>query len=180
MKVSGSEFSHLSRPNHGDQFGIREFVLLTLDVGHANPQASDFQPNDEQAAIVVKIPKRNRRSSIRDGYLIDKPNNLPEAALKEHFPEVKLELDYGKTGLFVGGQDISATVILPSGVHSLPNKGEPSTLIQRWKSDGACDCGGWDLGCKLRILSNKSEFSQQTSSMKGSSISNKFELFFQV
>ncbi|XWS53064.1 hypothetical protein CRYUN_Cryun11dG0125700 [Craigia yunnanensis] len=178
MKVSDSEFSPLSRPDHVDQFSSREFVLLTLDVGHANPQASDFQPNDEQAAIVVKIPKRNR-SSIRDGYLIDKRNNLPEAALKEHLPEVKFELDYGKKGLFVGGQDISATVILPSGVHSLPNKGELSSLIQRWKSDGACDCGGWDLGCKLRILSNKSEFSQQSISLKGSSISNKFELFFQ-
>ncbi|XWS28758.1 hypothetical protein CRYUN_Cryun25bG0098700 [Craigia yunnanensis] len=131
MKVSGSEFSHLSRPNHVDQFSIREFVLLTFDVGQANSQASDFQPNDEQAAIVVKIPKRNRRSSIRDGYLIDKRNNLPEAALKERLPEVKHELDSGKKGPLVGGQDISATAILPSGVHSLPNKGEPSSLIQR-------------------------------------------------
>ncbi|XWS71628.1 hypothetical protein CRYUN_Cryun03dG0154200 [Craigia yunnanensis] len=179
MKVSGSEFSHLSRPNHVDQFGIREFVLLTLDVGQANSRASDFQPNDEQAAIVVRIPKRNRKSSIRDGYPIDKRNNLPEAALKEHLPKVKLEFDSGKKGPFMGGQDISATVILPSGVHSLPNKGEPSSLIQRWKLGGACDCGGWDLGCKLRILSNKSQFSQRSSSLKSSSISNQFELFFQ-
>ncbi|XP_022731528.1 uncharacterized protein LOC111286031 [Durio zibethinus] len=178
MKVSGSEFSHLSRPNHVAQFSIREFVLLTLDVRQANSQASDFQPNDEQAAIVVKIPKRNR-SSFRDGYLIDKRNNLPEAALKEHLPEVKLEFDAWKKGPFMGGQDIGATVILPSGVHSLPNKGEPSSLIQRWKSGGACDCGGWDLGCKLRILSNKSQFSEQSSSLKGSSIPNQFELFFQ-
>ncbi|XP_022753811.1 uncharacterized protein LOC111302136 [Durio zibethinus] len=179
MKVFGSEFSHLSTPNHVDQFSIREFVLLTLDVGQANQQASDFHPNDEQAAIVIKIPKRNGRCTIRDGYLIDKRNNLPEAALKECSPEVKLELDYGKKGALLGGQDISATVILPSGVHSLPNKGEPSSLIQRWKSGGTCDCGGWDLGCKLRILSNKSQFSQQSSSLKGSSISNQFELFFQ-
>ncbi|XVE59351.1 hypothetical protein DITRI_Ditri05aG0039400 [Diplodiscus trichospermus] len=179
MKVSGSEFSHLSRPNHVDQFSIREFVLLTLDVGQANCQASNIQPNDEQAAIVVKIPKRNRRTSIRDGFVIDKRNNLPEAALKDHFPEVKLELDSGKKGSFLGAQGINATVILPSGVHSLPNRGEPSSLIQRWKSGGACDCGGWDLGCKLRVLSNKSQFGQQSGSLKGSSISNQFELFFQ-
>ncbi|XVF05410.1 hypothetical protein REPUB_Repub05bG0169400 [Reevesia pubescens] len=180
MKVEGSEFSHLSRPNHVDQFSIREFVLLTFDVGQTNAQVSDFQPNDEQAAIVVKIPKRNRRNSIIYGYLIDKRNNLPEAALKERFPEAKIEFDSEKKGPFMGGQDISATVILPSGVHSLPNKGEPSSLIQRWKLGGACDCGGWDLGCKLRILSNKSQFSQRSSSLKGSSVSNQFELFFQV
>ncbi|XP_022755849.1 uncharacterized protein LOC111303703 [Durio zibethinus] len=178
MTVSGSEFSHFSRPNHVDQFSIREFVLFTLAVEQANLHASDFQPNDEQAAIVVRIPKRNR-SSIRDGYLIDKHNNLPGAALKEHLPEVKLEFDHGKKDPFMGGQDIRATVILPSGVHSLPNKGEPSSLIQRWKSGGACDCGGWDLGCKLRILSNKSQISQRSSSLKGSSISNQFELFYQ-
>ncbi|XP_039041603.1 uncharacterized protein LOC120180323 [Hibiscus syriacus] len=166
MKVSGSQFSHLSRPKYVDQFSIREFVLLTLQ---ANPQVSDFQSSNEQAAIVVKIPKRNRKISIRDGYLIDKRNNLAEATSKELQPGMKLEFDSGKIGPSVGSQDISATVILPSGVHSLPNKGEPSSLIQRWKSGGGCDCGGWDLGCKLGVLSNKSQFSQQSS----------FELFFQ-
>ncbi|KAK8476061.1 hypothetical protein V6N13_058674 [Hibiscus sabdariffa] len=179
MKVFGSELSYLPRPNHVDQFSTREFVLLTLDVGQTNSQASDFQPNDEQAAIVVKIPKMNSRNSIRDGYLIDKRHSIPDAALKACPPEVKLELNSGKRGSFVGVRDISATVILPSGVHSLPNKGEPSSLIQRWKSGGACDCGGWDLGCKLRILSNKSQCNQRPSSLKGSSTSNQFELFFQ-
>ncbi|OMO86077.1 hypothetical protein CCACVL1_09814 [Corchorus capsularis] len=179
MKVSGSEISHLSRPNHVDQFSIREFVLLTLDLGQGNVQASDFQPNDEQAAIIVKIPKKNGRSSIRDGYLIDKRNHLPQAALKERLPEVKLESDSRKKCPFVDSQDFSATVILPSGIHSLPNKGEPSSLIQRWKSGGACDCGGWDLGCELRILSNRSQSNQQCSSLKSSSVSNQFELFFQ-
>ncbi|KAB2089378.1 hypothetical protein ES319_A03G057400v1 [Gossypium barbadense] len=179
MKVSGSEFSHLSRPNHVDQFSIREFVLLTLDIAQAHTQASDSQPNDEQAAIIVKIPKKNSRNSIRDGYLIDKRQSLPEATSKECLPDVKLELNSGKKDSFEGVRDINATVILPSGVHSLPNKGEPSSLIQRWKSGGACDCGGWDLGCKLRILSNKSQCNQRPSSLRGSSISNQFELFFQ-
>ncbi|XP_039017344.1 uncharacterized protein LOC120148246 [Hibiscus syriacus] len=169
MKVSGSQFSHMSRPNYVDQFSIREFVLLAFDVGQANPQASDFQSSDEQAAIVVKIPKRNRKISIRDRYLIDKRNNLSEATLKELQPGMKLQFDSGKNGPSAGSQDISGTVILPSGVHSLPNKGEPSSLIQRWKSGGACDCGGWDLGCKLGVLSNKSQFSQRSS----------FELFSQ-
>ncbi|KAE8705643.1 Detected protein of unknown function [Hibiscus syriacus] len=180
MKVSGSDFSNSPRPNHVDQFSTREFVLLTLDVEQQkNSQASDFQPNDEQAAIVVKIPKRNGRNSIRDGYLIDKRHSMSDAALTACLPEVKLEFNSRKKGSFVGVQDISAAVILPSGVHSLPNKGEPSSLIQRWKSGGACDCGGWDLGCKLRILSNKSQCKLQPSSLKGSSTSNQFELFFQ-
>ncbi|WZZ23357.1 hypothetical protein YC2023_124744 [Brassica napus] len=46
------------------------------------------------------------------------------------------------------------TVIIPGGVHSIPEKGEPTPLIRRWRSGGCCDCGGWDVGCKLHVLSN--------------------------
>lgn len=50
------------------------------------------------------------------------------------------------------------TVILPGGVHGLPNKGAPSPLLYRWGSGGSCDCGGWDLGCKLYVLSTQDQF----------------------
>uniref|UniRef100_A0A7N0U3P5 Uncharacterized protein n=1 Tax=Kalanchoe fedtschenkoi TaxID=63787 RepID=A0A7N0U3P5_KALFE len=46
------------------------------------------------------------------------------------------------------------TVILPNGFHTLPSMGKPSPLIDRWRSGGQCDCGGWDSGCKLRILTD--------------------------
>ncbi|KAG2326507.1 hypothetical protein Bca4012_035464 [Brassica carinata] len=51
----------------------------------------------------------------------------------------------------------TTSVILPSGVHTLPKDGNTATplpLIERWESGGSCDCGGWDIGCKLRVLSN--------------------------
>ncbi|KAF8110644.1 hypothetical protein N665_0081s0074 [Sinapis alba] len=50
----------------------------------------------------------------------------------------------------------TTTVILPSGSHTLPKDGNaPLTLLKRWKyGGGTCDCGGWDIGCKLRVLSN--------------------------
>ncbi|ESQ52444.1 hypothetical protein EUTSA_v10016397mg [Eutrema salsugineum] len=49
----------------------------------------------------------------------------------------------------------TTTIILPSGVHTLLKDGNaPSPLIERWKSGGVCDCGGWDIGCKLRVLSD--------------------------
>ncbi|KAJ4908917.1 hypothetical protein Rs2_12575 [Raphanus sativus] len=47
------------------------------------------------------------------------------------------------------------TVIIPGGVHSFPEKGAPTPLVARWRSGGLCDCGGWDVGCKLHVLSNK-------------------------
>ncbi|KAL3516054.1 hypothetical protein ACH5RR_022956 [Cinchona calisaya] len=48
----------------------------------------------------------------------------------------------------------STTVILPGGFHSLPSDGAPSSIVHRWKSGGLCDCGGWDVGCKLKVLAN--------------------------
>lgn len=66
------------------------------------------------------------------------------------------------------------SVILPSGVHTLPKDGNiaPLPLIKRWESGGSCDCGGWDIGCKLRVLSNDHRAKSQTFSS--------FQLFDQV
>ncbi|KAJ7548180.1 hypothetical protein O6H91_07G001300 [Diphasiastrum complanatum] len=52
---------------------------------------------------------------------------------------------------------VKLTVILPAGEHGCPGRGSagPHPLIQRWRSDGKCDCGSWDLGCGLVLLSNE-------------------------
>ncbi|KAL7590166.1 hypothetical protein Lser_V15G38332 [Lactuca serriola] len=51
-------------------------------------------------------------------------------------------------------EKFNTTVVLPGGTHGVPSKGEPSSLTDRWRSGGVCDCGGWDEGCKLKILTN--------------------------
>ncbi|KAJ4903819.1 hypothetical protein Rs2_17770 [Raphanus sativus] len=49
----------------------------------------------------------------------------------------------------------TTTVMLPGGSHTLPKDcNAPLPLIDRWKAGGKCDCGGWDIGCKLRVLSS--------------------------
>lgn len=50
------------------------------------------------------------------------------------------------------------TLILPMGDHGSPGGGAkgPSSLIERWRSGGSCECGGWDLGCGLKVLSTGS------------------------
>lgn len=73
----------------------------------------------------------------------------------------------------------SVSVILPGGVHGFPDKGEPSPLIDRWISGGSCDCGGWDVGCQLHVLSNKYRCTN-TKSVKASSTSDYLELFAEV
>ncbi|CAN6813882.1 unnamed protein product [Brassica oleracea] len=54
----------------------------------------------------------------------------------------------------------SIDVVIPSGIHGGPrsrNGGGPSSLVERWKSGGSCDCAGWDLGCPLTVFKGQSE-----------------------
>ncbi|KAI3694526.1 hypothetical protein L1987_77493 [Smallanthus sonchifolius] len=69
----------------------------------------------------------------------------------------------------------TTTVVLPDCVHSWPISGSPSTLINRWRSGGACDCGGWDIGCQFHVLS-----SHQNEIITTPFTSNHLELCYQV
>lgn len=76
-------------------------------------------------------------------------------------------------------QPFSITVILPGGSHALPSKGKPSPLIERWKSGGMCDCGGWDLGCRLKILSSLANFDGRSNFSNTCQAADRVELFLQ-
>ncbi|KAJ0228941.1 hypothetical protein HA466_0320780 [Hirschfeldia incana] len=136
---------------------IREFVLFSVELDQESAEKSDLQLKNELAAIIVKMPRWF--SKVQD-------HNAVNKEFEDHVKERVFE------------QDISATVILQSGVHSMPHKGGPSSLIQRWRTGGSCDCGGWDMGCNLRILTNQHNFSCKSSTSNSPPSSNPFELFF--
>ncbi|XP_020225297.1 uncharacterized protein LOC109807183 [Cajanus cajan] len=52
----------------------------------------------------------------------------------------------------------SISILIPAGIHGGPRTrhGGPSSLIDRWKSGGCCDCGGWDEGCPLTVFQRRS------------------------
>lgn len=112
----------------------KEFVLFGADLSEVGHEALDFLPNNQLAAIVMSLREEMHRCDSCCGGVCEVGGG--NARRKE------------ENGLGV-------TVILPTGVHGLPTEeGVPSPLIDRWRSGGACDCGGWDLGCSLSILDN--------------------------
>ncbi|CAL0322136.1 unnamed protein product [Lupinus luteus] len=150
MKVSQSHYFDSASPNCMPSSTAKEFVLFSVKLRQGDTQVTDYQPNDELAAIVVKSPKAINFMSYAHRNSCQNDN-----------------------------QDlVCATVVLPSGVHSFPSDGGPSSLIERWKTGGACDCGGWDLACKLRILANENQ-SCRNSRTSEAYIMNQFELFLQ-
>lgn len=181
MKVSDSQMSNLIPQN---QFSMREFVLFSVDLRQADNQTSVFQPNDELAAIVVKIPKKIIPSSRKHEHENNNGSNMSQVSLKESLSGVSCKSNLGEN---VQSQHslsiqnfVSTAVILPGGTHSLPSKGGPSSLIERWNTGGSCDCGGWDLGCKLRILANRNQAPEKSSSTNCSPTTDRLELFPEV
>ncbi|KAI3474792.1 hypothetical protein Pfo_030051 [Paulownia fortunei] len=139
MKISNSY--HL-KGNTGDssECDARECVLYGVDPGQVDKQI-EFVPNKEIAAIIVK----NSSKTLNDGELSDKNLLYKERELPQCVSAVTFDTQENKNSS-------GTVVILPGGVHGIPIKGAPSSLISRWRSGGSCDCGGWDVGCKLRIL----------------------------
>ncbi|XP_078427770.1 uncharacterized protein LOC144700204 [Wolffia australiana] len=45
----------------------------------------------------------------------------------------------------------SVVAIFPTAFHG----GAVASLSERWRSPGCCDCGGWDLGCPIAVLTSK-------------------------
>ncbi|KAF2314011.1 hypothetical protein GH714_021503 [Hevea brasiliensis] len=111
-------------------------------------------PNLELAAIVVKdyVPPN----------LQDKVGGWGLKFLKKSSPKQTDDLRESSQppGCCVrdtGDCSTGMNVLIPAGLHGGPRTGNggPSSLIERWRSGGCCDCDGWDLGCPLTVLTNR-------------------------
>ncbi|CAN8247407.1 unnamed protein product [Cochlearia groenlandica] len=151
--------------NHGRKVQSQEYtsnIVAQMRVSGSKPLIPTGLSSDNNL-----VTKEFVLSSIESQ---QRPTELAAMVIK--IPKIA---DTSSTTLGDYFADVDATVMLPSGIHSLPHKGGPSPLIQRWKSGGSCDCGGWDMGCNLRILNNQYNKPINLSS----STSDAFQLFFQ-
>ncbi|GAB2286269.1 hypothetical protein Dimus_020687 [Dionaea muscipula] len=158
---------------------FREFVLFSVGVSQVDQHETEFSPTKELAAIVAKLPKTATCNPRKDGLLNNRNGNLSSASSLQ-CKELRHPYsgDDSENGSSVSHSALSTTVILPGGVHSEPIKGAVSTLIQRWKSGGSCDCGGWDLCCPLKIYSNQNDLENKlNSSCETSYFTDEFKLF---
>ncbi|OVA16363.1 Protein of unknown function DUF3527 [Macleaya cordata] len=115
---------------------------------------ADLHPNLEITGIVIQVPFE-KRESLKGGKREDKvgvdysPSLLDFSGVDRRSDEV-----------LVPGRRRSLAnvkVVIPSGTHGLPTTkegggGGPSPLLDRWRSSGGCDCGGWDMACPLLVL----------------------------
>ena len=108
--------------------------------------------NLETAAIVLQIPFSRRESlKYRRGDRI---------SAKEHsnISDLSAAVDQGRKSLHASKFQEQVKVVIPTGNHGLPNAEShgPSSLLDRLRQGGGCDCGGWDMACPLILLGNPS------------------------
>ncbi|KAF8401976.1 hypothetical protein HHK36_012927 [Tetracentron sinense] len=129
-------------------------------LGRSSFLSSHPPPNLELAAIVVKnYVHDNCQEALVGGWGlkflrktgVEYTNTSLEASISpESFQESSLR----------NRSDCSTSmnVLVPAGLHGGPRtrNGGPSSLTERWRSGGHCDCGGWDIGCPLTVLNNRS------------------------
>ncbi|XP_022881180.1 uncharacterized protein LOC111398492 [Olea europaea var. sylvestris] len=94
----------------------------------------------EIAAIIMEVPVKNRECLKLKGRdrADDEPLQNRKAATSDRASPGKI------------------SVVIPSGSHSLQSTEtcSPSSLLDRWRRGGGCDCGGWDMACPLNIFGN--------------------------
>lgn len=134
-------------------------MLSSLDeLGKMNIIESYLPPNLELAAIVVKGSHCEKtQEAVVGGWGLK--------FLKKVTMEDSNSCPHSSSGSCQHGRlrnqsrpINSLNVLVPAGLHGGPKtrNGGPSSLTERWRSGGHCDCGGWDIGCPLTVLNCQS------------------------
>lgn len=106
---------------------------------------TELHPNLEIAAIVIEVPFEKRESL--------KGKSGDHKSDKPHCDLLVLPGIEQRTNCSIPA---NVNVVTTSGNHGLPTTESPgpSRLLDRWKFNGSCDCGGWDMGCPLVVFGN--------------------------
>ncbi|KAG9137486.1 hypothetical protein Leryth_016781 [Lithospermum erythrorhizon] len=135
-------------------------LFNNFDPGGLNLTESDYIPNFELAAIIVKdhLPASDNKPKSR-GWGLKFLKNSDTSSITPSSSSERGACGHSECSK-------SMDILVPAGIHGGPrtqNDG-PSSLTERFKSGGRCNCGGWDVGCPLTVLrtgSNGANISRQ-------------------
>ncbi|WOL06163.1 hypothetical protein Cni_G14895 [Canna indica] len=155
-------FRQIRPLKHNPKHWVGPNELQTIDESVCeNHLANDFSPNFELTAIVIRDHGYNSSKAAAFGgwglKFLEKVDQNGADFSQDLPPSSYDSCEKQST---IGGKKTSSnvTVLVPDGTHGGPviSPGGPSGLTERWKSGGHCDCGGWDIGCPLKVLKDNS------------------------
>ncbi|KAG5089925.1 hypothetical protein AAZX31_01G205300 [Glycine max] len=155
------------RPDEETLFTKNKLLSGNADFDKSNSyplSSTELHSNPEMAAIVLQIPFRKRES------LKYKRRDRINAEEHSKLSDLSLAVDQSRKSLHDRKVLEQVKVVLPTGSHGLPSAESqgPSSLLDRWKHGGGCDCGGWDMACPLILLGNPTiQFAEGRTHMEG-------------
>ncbi|KAF6995321.1 hypothetical protein CFC21_011841 [Triticum aestivum] len=174
MHVSSYLYSEVEEDGILNNSATSEFVLY--DIAHARRSSAvdRVQSTDSTQPPFCNVVKNSiSRESLERNNQMERQNtarnnsdasvsclwsqedlhpHLEVAAVVVQVPFHKTRSQELKTGSSPG----TVKVVTAGGAHGLPRDDEtsPSPLLNRLKSGGRCDCGGWDMSCPIVVLEN--------------------------
>ncbi|XP_020085606.1 uncharacterized protein LOC109708314 isoform X2 [Ananas comosus] len=179
-----TKYSHKSERSSSYVETPDEVIICELNDDDNLPSnlVDDFMPNFELAAIVVRnYQHRHEKESVSGGWGL---KFLGKAKLTH--VDIPIEPLFSTKGCEQSclqnrmKSSSRINVVVPAGFHGGPitNSGGPSSLTERWRSGGSCDCGGWDVGCPITVFNNNSISYEATAKMEPKEL-NSIDLFFE-
>lgn len=149
-------------------------------LGTTNLSDKNLPPNLELAAIVVRdhIHRSHQQAEIGGWGL----KFLKKVVTKQTIASTQIPSPSEDCLQNSSDCSTSIDILVPAGFHGGPRdrNGGPSSLTERWRSGGHCDCGGWDLGCPLTVLSTRPSNEEVLSRSDTQAECRSFDLFIQV
>uniref|UniRef100_A0A7N0UN90 Uncharacterized protein n=1 Tax=Kalanchoe fedtschenkoi TaxID=63787 RepID=A0A7N0UN90_KALFE len=144
--------------------------------GRPNLSKGNIPSNFELAAIVVteqiQVPQQETEVS---GWGLSFLKKTKEKQAIINCQSAQAFSNLGRPSKLEASMDI----LVPAGYHGGPKtrNGGPSNLIERWRSGGQCDCGGWDSGCPLTVLNIRSNTEELNPASQSKGVDKCFYLF---
>ncbi|KAL6644780.1 hypothetical protein ACP70R_016388 [Stipagrostis hirtigluma subsp. patula] len=126
----------------------REFVLVGSELLPSSEESGDSHVSRELAAFISALPHQEAETSHQPSSQNYRQSSSTPIGCCPLLGNVQPSMRNASSC------SASVIAIVPNGFHGTSTSGQPLPLIERWKSGGACDCGGWDEGCMLRVLTH--------------------------
>ncbi|XP_006649816.1 uncharacterized protein LOC102704874 [Oryza brachyantha] len=155
----------------------REFVLVGSERLLSSEESGDSHVNRELAAFISAVPQQEAESSHQSS-----SQNSGRSISASVECSCRPLGNFHRNTRDASSALSSVLAVLPNGFHGTSTSGQPLPLIERWRSGGACDCGGWDEGCMLSVLSDDAQESKGGKSTQANQTtdgSQRFDLLVQ-
>nr|BAJ98601.1 predicted protein [Hordeum vulgare subsp. vulgare] len=150
-----------SRCCHGKDFHVhREFVLVGSELLPTPEESGDSHISREIGAFISAVPQTAETPHQSSSQNSSRGSSAPIGCSCPPLGNIWPNMTNSSLA------PASVIAILPNGFHGASTSGQPLPLMERWRSAGSCDCGGWDEGCTLSVLTDNTHGKQGCKSIQ--------------